>query len=91
MTDQVQEPIRPLWLLAEVTYSCPLQCPYCSNPLKLGDRKEELETDEWLRVLAEARKLGAAQLGLSGGEPLLRKDLEIIIKEARRLGYYTNL
>jgi pyrroloquinoline quinone biosynthesis protein E len=78
-------------LLAELTYSCPLQCPYCSNPVRLGERARELSTDEWLRVLGEARRLGAIQLGLSGGEPLLRKDLEIIVAEARRLGYYTNL
>jgi pyrroloquinoline quinone biosynthesis protein E len=85
------ESLRPLWLLAELTYSCPLQCPYCSNPIRLGERSRELSTEDWLRVLAEARKLGAVQLGLSGGEPLLRKDLEIIVGEARRLGYYTNL
>ncbi|MDT8386511.1 MAG: alcohol dehydrogenase catalytic domain-containing protein [Thiogranum sp.] len=35
--------------------------------------------------------LGAAQLGLSGGEPLLRRDLEVIVAEARHFGYYTNL
>ena len=84
-------PPRPLWLLAELTYSCPLQCPYCSNPVALGGRAPELGTDDWLRVLAEARALGAAQLGLSGGEPLLRRDLEVIVAEARRLGFYTNL
>ncbi len=77
--------------MAELTYSCPLQCPYCSNPLQLGKRTQELSTDDWLRVLGEARALGAAQLGLSGGEPLLRRDLEVIVAEARRLGYYTNL
>jgi PqqA peptide cyclase len=87
----VPDSLRPLWLLAELTYSCPLQCPYCSNPLQLGKRAQELATDDWLRVLREARQLGAAQLGLSGGEPLLRPDLEVIVAEARRLGYYTNL
>jgi pyrroloquinoline quinone biosynthesis protein E len=91
VTDNLQEPLRPLWLLAELTYSCPLQCPYCSNPLRLGERARELSTDDWLRVLGEARRLGAIQLGLSGGEPLLRKDLEVIVGEARRLGFYTNL
>ena len=91
MNDSSRDSLHPLWLLAELTYSCPLQCPYCSNPLRLGERSRELATEDWLRVLAEARKLGAIQLGLSGGEPLLRKDLEIIVGEARRLGYYTNL
>jgi PqqA peptide cyclase len=82
---------KPLWLLAELTYRCPLQCPYCSNPVELARYKDELTTEEWLRVLREARALGAAQLGFSGGEPLVRRDLEVLIAEARRLGYYTNL
>ena len=82
---------KPLWLLAELTYRCPLQCPYCSNPLAIAKYQEELDTADWLRVLREARKMGAAQLGLSGGEPLVRTDLEEIIHEARQLGYYSNL
>lgn len=41
--------------------------------------------------MQQARKLGAAQLGFSGGEPLVRDDLEDLIAEGRRLGYYTNL
>lgn len=81
----------PLWLLAEVTHSCPLQCPYCSNPLDLVPKKDELDTEGWLKVLHQARKMGAAQLGFSGGEPLVRKDLEVLIAEARKLGYYSNL
>ena len=82
---------RPLWLLAELTYACPLQCPYCSNPVDFAQIKDELDTEDWLRVLRQARAMGAAQLGLSGGEPLVRRDLEIIIREARALGYYSNL
>ncbi|WP_409993640.1 pyrroloquinoline quinone biosynthesis protein PqqE [Plasticicumulans sp.] len=84
-------PSRPLWLLAELTYACPLQCPYCSNPLDYTAVREELDTETWKRVLREARAMGAAQLGLSGGEPATRTDLEEIVAEARRLGYYTNL
>lgn len=82
---------KPLWLLAELTYRCPLQCPYCSNPIEYARYKRELDTDQWIRVLREARKLGAAQLGFSGGEPLVRRDLETLIAEARQLGYYSNL
>ena len=82
---------KPLWLLAELTYRCPLQCPYCSNPVEIAKYKDELSTRDWIRVLGEARKMGATQLGLSGGEPLVRQDLEEIIAEARRLGYYSNL
>lgn len=82
---------KPLWLLAELTYRCPLQCPYCSNPLEIARYDNELSTEEWIRVISEARRMGATQLGFSGGEPLVRKDLEVLIKEARQLGYYTNL
>lgn len=81
----------PLWLLAELTYRCPLQCPYCSNPVEIAKYKDELSTEDWIRVMRQARKMGAAQLGFSGGEPLARRDLEALIGEARSLGYYTNL
>jgi pyrroloquinoline quinone biosynthesis protein E len=82
---------RPFGMLAELTYACPLHCPYCSNPLDLADYREELTTAEWQRVLAEARELGVLQLHLSGGEPLQRRDLEEIVTSARDLGLYTNL
>ena len=82
---------QPLWLLAELTYACPLQCPYCSNPLEMANVKKELSTDDWFRVMQQAREMGATQLGFSGGEPLIRKDLELLIAEGRRLGFYTNL
>jgi PqqA peptide cyclase len=81
----------PLWLLAEVTYKCPLHCVFCSNPVDYAHYDGELTTEEWVRVLREGRAMGAAQLGLSGGEPLMRDDLEIIVGEARKLGYYSNL
>ncbi len=84
-------PGKPLWLLAEITYRCPLQCVYCSNPIDYALYPDVLTTDEWLRVLQEARALGATQLGFSGGEPLVRKDLEVLVAEAKRLGYYSNL
>ena len=81
----------PLWLLAELTYACPLQCPYCSNPVDMANYKNEIDTEDWIRVMREARKMGATQLGFSGGEPLVRTDLEELIAEARQLGFYTNL
>ena len=82
----------PMWLLAELTFACPVQCSYCSNPLELSaSRKNELSTDEWIRVMRQARKLGAVQLGFSGGEPLVRTDLEELVVEAKSLGYYINL
>ena len=84
-------PGPPLWLLAELTYRCPLHCVFCFNPVDFATQEQELSTEDWLRVLRQGREMGAVQLGLSGGEPLLREDLEVIVAEAKRLGYYSNL
>ncbi|HZO23842.1 MAG TPA: pyrroloquinoline quinone biosynthesis protein PqqE [Steroidobacteraceae bacterium] len=81
----------PLWLLLELTYRCPLHCVFCYNPIDFSRTALELSTAEWIRVLHEARALGSVQLGLSGGEPLSRDDLETIVAEAHTLGYYINL
>ena len=81
----------PLWLLLELTYRCPLHCVFCYNPTEFARTGAELPTADWIRVLREARALGAVQLGLSGGEPLEREDLETIVAEAHALGYYINL
>ena len=89
--DPRPRPGPPLWLLLELTYRCPLHCVFCYNPTDFGSVGRELETAEWLRVLEEARSLGSVQLGLSGGEPLVREDLETIVAAAHRLGFYTNL
>jgi pyrroloquinoline quinone biosynthesis protein E len=75
----------------ELTYRCPLHCVFCYNPTNFAALEQELTTEDWLRVLREARALGAVQLGLSGGEPLARDDLEVIVASAHELGFYTNL
>ncbi|HEY6933693.1 MAG TPA: pyrroloquinoline quinone biosynthesis protein PqqE [Marmoricola sp.] len=87
------EPIvdGPFALLAELTYACPLHCPYCSNPLALDDYGDELTTEEWQRVFAEAAELGVLQLHLSGGEPMQRRDIVELVRHASRSGMYTNL
>ena len=82
---------RPFGLLAELTYACPLHCPYCSNPVKLAGYRDELSTAEWQRVITEARELGVLELHLSGGEPLQRRDLAEITRSAAGCGLYTNL
>ncbi|HEX5177425.1 MAG TPA: pyrroloquinoline quinone biosynthesis protein PqqE [Chthoniobacteraceae bacterium] len=81
---------RPFALLAELTYQCPLHCPYCSNPTAYPDGRE-LETGEWERVIGEAARLGVLQAGFSGGEPLARRDLATLIQAAHTAGLYTNL
>ena len=81
----------PIGLLAELTHRCPLQCPYCSNPLELEKVNVELTTEEWQKVMRQAAQLGILQVHLSGGEPTARRDLEEIVKAAAEVGLYTNL
>jgi pyrroloquinoline quinone biosynthesis protein E len=78
-------------ILAELTHRCPLQCPYCSNPRELERVAGELDTESWRRVLDEAAALGVLQVHFSGGEPLVRRDLETLVGHAARAGLYTNL
>jgi pyrroloquinoline quinone biosynthesis protein E len=78
-------------LLAELTYRCPLKCPYCSNPLELRRYTDELDTKTWQRVLGEAAALGVVQVHFSGGEPLVRRDLADLVRTARQLDLYTHL
>jgi pyrroloquinoline quinone biosynthesis protein E len=86
-------PNNPMLLIAELSYKCPLHCPYCSNPLTIGDVKytDELSTDDWRRVFREAGELGVLQLALTGGEPLVRKDCEELVAAAKESGLYSNL
>ncbi|TDD84293.1 pyrroloquinoline quinone biosynthesis protein PqqE [Actinomadura darangshiensis] len=81
----------PWALLAELTHACPLHCPYCSNPLELVRRDAELDTAEWARVFAEAAGMGIVQAHISGGEPLLRRDIVQIVEAAHDAGVYTQL
>src|SRR5215831_10994664 len=87
----MSESPRPYTLVAELTYRCPLRCVYCSNPLDYGRHGDALDTAAWLRVFREAEALGVVQLHLTGGEPLVRDDLEPLVEGARALDLYTNL
>lgn len=82
---------RPFTLIAELSYRCPLRCAYCSNPVDFGQHSAELDTDTWERVLEQAEELGVVQVHFTGGEPLLRRDLERLVRKARELELYTNL
>jgi pyrroloquinoline quinone biosynthesis protein E len=91
MSPAQAQPPRPLGLLAELTYRCPLHCPYCSNPTRLAEGLSELGTQDWKRVLEEAAQLGVMHVMFSGGEPLQRPDLAELVACARQTGLYTNL
>jgi pyrroloquinoline quinone biosynthesis protein E len=82
---------RPYTLVAELTYRCPLACPYCSNPTRFFETAGELSAVVWGRVFAEASALGMVQVHLTGGEPLLHEELEAVVAVARAEGLYVNL
>jgi pyrroloquinoline quinone biosynthesis protein E len=84
---------RPFTLIAELSYQCPLHCPYCSNPVDIGAGKyrSELETEHWIRAFAEAQRLGVLQLALTGGEPMLRRDLVELCAAGRDADLYSSL
>lgn len=84
-------PPAPVGLLAELTHRCPLGCPYCSNPLELEHRADELDTSTWQRIFSEAAALGVLHAHLSGGEPAARRDLPAIVAHCAKVGLYTNL
>jgi len=81
----------PLNLIAELTYRCPLQCPYCSNPIGFREVRESLTAEDWGRVFEEAAALGVVHVGLTGGEPSVRRDLEEILERAVAADLYTHL
>ena len=87
----VVDRLVPYAVLAELTHRCPLQCPYCSNPLELERSSNELETKDWLRVIDQAAAMGILHIHFSGGEPTVRKDLEVLVEHAAKVGLYSNL
>jgi pyrroloquinoline quinone biosynthesis protein E len=88
MTNEIS---NPLALIAELTHRCPLHCVYCSNPLELQSRFDELSTEIWSRVFREAAELGVLQADFTGGEPLARPDVVDLVRAARTAGLYVSL
>jgi pyrroloquinoline quinone biosynthesis protein E len=84
-------PPRLLTLVAELTYACRLRCAYCSNPTQVSERRPAMSTADWLSVIDDAASLGALQVHFTGGEPLLFRDLEMLVRRARERQLYTNL
>ena len=82
---------NPLALIAELTHRCPLHCVYCSNPLEMQSRQNELSTETWSRVFKEAAAAGVLQVDFTGGEPLARADIIELVRAARASGLYVNL
>ena len=70
-------PGPPLWLLAEITYRCPLHCVFCYNPVDFARHEQELSTAEWMPsdsmeeepVIAAATNLAMAIAALAASAP----------------------
>ena len=80
----------PKFLILEVTNRCNLNCIHCSVCANEGKRSE-LTTKEWTTVIADAASMGTQALGLSGGEPLLRKDIFEIAAQGTSRGLQVGL
>ena len=91
MTAAPEKLAAPVGLLAELTHRCPLGCPYCSNPVALEPRVDELDTAQWKQVFSQAAAFGVLHAHLSGGEPAARRDLAEIVAHCAKEGLYTNL
>ncbi len=73
-----------------VTNRCTTQCNYCcyqSNRLKLN----ELSIEEIRKVLFEAKELGARHIHITGGEPLIRKDIFDIVAICKKMGFFVRM
>ena len=81
----------PRSLIAELTHRCPLHCVYCSNPLEMQRRSEELSSEDWTSIFQQAAEMGVLQLHLTGGEPLSRADLTELVRAGRGAQMYLNL
>ena len=82
---------RPFNLIAELSYRCPLRCPYCSNPLNYAEVRETLDAEAWGQVMREASAMGVVHVGLTGGEPTVRTDLDEIVAAAADAQLFTHL
>ncbi|HXB62378.1 MAG TPA: GTP 3',8-cyclase MoaA [Acidobacteriaceae bacterium] len=71
-------------LRLSVTDRCNYKCVYCRTGND-GAQYSELATEEYLRLARVFVSLGIAKLRLTGGEPLLRKDLVEMVRELAKL------
>ena len=72
---------------AELTGKCNLLCKHCYADATPYNEMDELSTDEWKDLLLQGFSQGATSVQFIGGEPLLRKDLLLLVSYANSLGY----
>jgi len=80
---------RPFFVSYQITFRCNRKCMFC-NAWKLKTHNE-LDTKQAEKVVDELADFGVSVLGITGGEPLVRKDLEEIAAHAKRRGMVVGL
>jgi MoaA/NifB/PqqE/SkfB family radical SAM enzyme len=75
---RLDKPLFPSWADVSLTYNCPLRCWHCSAEGHVHP-KTDLSTKQWIHILAQLQSAGVYYIALTGGEPLIRDDLEEIV------------
>lgn len=78
---------EPLIVNFEVTSRCNADCKYC----KYKGKKEEFSTEEAVSIISDLSDLGTKKMIFTGGEPLIRDDIGLLISEAKQEGMSVNL
>lgn len=79
----------PLFVTMAVTYRCNYRCGMCDFPERADP--EFLSSEKIISTLRSFAKKGTVAVGLTGGEPTLRKDLEEIVRQAKSMGLIVHL
>jgi MoaA/NifB/PqqE/SkfB family radical SAM enzyme len=72
---------HPLMVTLSLTDRCNFRCEYCNLP---GMDRDEMSTAEWLSAIDELADAGMMRVSLMGGEPLVRKDIGVLIDRLRQ-------
>jgi MoaA/NifB/PqqE/SkfB family radical SAM enzyme len=81
----------PLFVIIGLAYRCQCRCVHCYANAPDQSKAEELGTAQVKSLIDDVRRLGALEVRFSIGEPLLREDLDELIRYARGAGLITAL
>lgn len=75
--------LSPVSAYLAITSECQLNCIHCSIKNR---RASNPQTSEWLETIESLERIGVSLIGFTGGEPLLKKDLSVLVREASKRG-----
>ncbi|MCF7810898.1 radical SAM protein [bacterium] len=84
---KLKHPLDAVW---ELTFRCNLKCKHCYI-IQDNDNKNEMDTEKSLDLLDQLAAAGVLWLTFTGGEPLLRDDLFLLLERARKLKFAVKL